>query len=89
MDIVTDHRHEGPVLFVEEPCQVLSIPVTTPDELRQIIGADGEPVEPPGEVLGLYTDDSYLSLVRQAVSLFPPTERDRQQQDTSSQRDGI
>lgn len=26
---------------------------------------------------GLYTDDSYLSLVRQVVSLLPPTENDR------------
>lgn len=27
---------------------------------------------------GLYTDDAYLSLVRQAVSLLPPTDNDRQ-----------
>ncbi|WP_219816545.1 TetR/AcrR family transcriptional regulator [Arthrobacter sp. Y81] len=38
---------------------------------------------------GLYTDDSYLSLVRRAVSFLPPTEHDRQQQDTPSQQDGI
>jgi hypothetical protein len=30
-----------------------------------------------------------VSLVRQAVSFLPPTAHDRQQQDSSSQRDGI
>lgn len=38
---------------------------------------------------GLYTGDSYLSLVREAVSFLPPTEHDRQQQEASFRQDGI
>jgi hypothetical protein len=35
---------------------------------------------------GLYTDDSYLSLVREAVSFLPPTEHERE---ASFRQDGI